>query len=66
MIGVSKNLTGGIDCLRADFCSPASSGVLIDELRSYAITVKMKFDASRLNMELGQRLGLDTYQYKRF
>ena len=66
MIDVSERLTGGIDYLRVDLYSPASKGVLVGELTNYPMAAQMKFDPSRLDIEFGQRLSLDTEQYSRF
>ncbi len=66
MIDVSERLTGGIDYLRVDLYSPASKRVLVGELTNYPMAAQMKFDPSRLDMEFGLKLSLDTEQYSRF
>ena len=66
MIDVSERLTGGIGYLRVDLYSPASKRVLVGELRNYPMAAQMKFDPSRLDMEFGLELSLDTEQFSRF
>jgi hypothetical protein len=66
MIEISESLSGGIDYLRVDLYSPANRGVVVGELTNYPMAGQMKFHPSRLNMEFGQRLALDTDEYRRF
>ena len=66
MIGVSEKLTGGIDYLRVDLYSPGNNRVIVGELTNYPMAGQMKFEPAYLNTTFGQKLSLDTAQYRRF
>lgn len=65
MIHISEKLAGGIDYLRVDLYYPAGKKILVGELTNYPMAAQMKFNPPALNLEFGQKLTLDTGQYRR-
>ncbi len=66
MIEVSEKLAAGIDYLRVDLYNPRGKGVLVGELTNYPMAGQMKFAPISLDREFGQKLILDTYEYRKF
>lgn len=66
MIEVSEKLTGRIDYLRVDLYSPGNNRVIVGELTNYPMAGKMNFQPACLNTAFGQKLKLDTDQYRYF
>ena len=64
MIEVSEKLTGGIDYLRVDLYSPGNKRVIVGELTNYPMAGQMTFQPAYLNTAFGQKLILDTNQYR--